>query len=60
MAVIPPTNLPTIIGKIISFATPAVKPRWSPKTKEAETAKAILIIFLDYPCLLTFGTWEYC
>lgn len=27
MAVMPPTSFPTIIGKIISLATPAVKPR---------------------------------
>lgn len=27
MAVMPPTSFPTIIGKIMSLATPAVKPR---------------------------------
>ena len=39
-AVMPATSLPTIIGKIISGSTPAVKPRWSPNVKAALTAKA--------------------
>ena len=42
-AVMPPANLPRIIGSSISGAKPAVKPRWSPNTKAADTAKAILI-----------------
>ena len=42
---IPPTNLATIIGNIISGLKPAVNPKWSPNTKEADTAKATFIIF---------------
>ncbi|MBQ4064998.1 MAG: phosphoribosylamine--glycine ligase [Clostridia bacterium] len=42
MAVTPPTNLPTITAGSISGAKPAVKPIWSPNTKAALTAKAML------------------
>ena len=41
MALMPPVSLPRIMGTSISGAKPAVKPRWSPKTKAADTAKAM-------------------
>ena len=41
-AVTPPTSFPTIIAGSIWGANPAVKPKWSPNTKAADTAKAIL------------------
>ena len=40
-AVIPAVSLPATTGKIMSGFAPAVKPRWSPKANEAETAKVI-------------------
>ena len=45
MALTPPTSFPTIMGPIISGAKPAVKPRWSPKTKAAETANAMSVSY---------------
>ena len=39
-AVTPPASFPTITAGSISGANPAVKPKWSPKTKAALTAKA--------------------
>ena len=44
-AQIPAVSLPTINGSSIDGAKPAAKPKWSPKTKAADTAKAIFTIF---------------